>query len=90
MARLEQRAEPLSFHIEQRVGVLRSVARHSPRGSGSRSMSAAGGVVVFGPGGELLAGVVEVKNRVSLSSSSRIRPLKLSTEPFWVGLPGAI
>jgi hypothetical protein len=31
-----------------------------------------------------------VKNRVSLSSSSRMRPLKLSTNPFCVGMPGAM
>ncbi len=31
-----------------------------------------------------------VKNSVSLRSSSRMRPLKLSTNPFCVGLPGAI
>ncbi|GAA3698902.1 hypothetical protein GCM10022268_06540 [Sphingomonas cynarae] len=31
-----------------------------------------------------------VKNSVSLSSSSRMRPLKLSTNPFCVGLPGAM
>src|SRR6185312_10709712 len=30
------------------------------------------------------------KNSVSLSSSSRIRPLKLSTKAFWIVLPGAM
>jgi putative transposase len=31
-----------------------------------------------------------LRNMVSLSSSSRIRPLKLSTKPFCIGLPGAM
>lgn len=30
------------------------------------------------------------KHRVSLSSSSRIRPLKLSMKPFCIGFPGAM
>ena len=31
-----------------------------------------------------------LRNMVSLSSSSRIRPLKLSTKPFFMGFPGAM
>lgn len=33
---------------------------------------------------------VRLRNMVSLSSLSRIRPLKLSTNPFCIGLPGAM
>lgn len=45
------------------------------------------GIVVQRPGSDLLAGVVEAKEQASLSSSSRMRPLKDSTNPFWVGYP---
>jgi len=30
------------------------------------------------------------RNKVSFSSSSRSRPLKLSMQAFWTGLPGAM
>lgn len=48
------------------------------------------GVVVGLPGGDHMAGMSHVRNIVSLSSSSRIRPLKLSTKPFCIGFPGAM
>ena len=48
------------------------------------------GVVVGDPGGDRVAGMGEVRNSVSLRNSSRIRPLKLSTNPFCIGFPGAM
>jgi hypothetical protein len=47
-------------------------------------------VVIIGPIGDAGSGVIEAENRVSLRSSSRIRPLKLSQNPFCMGLPGAM
>jgi len=38
----------------------------------------------------LRAGVIEAEEQGSLSSSSRIRPLKLSQKPFCVGFTGAM
>jgi hypothetical protein len=47
-------------------------------------------VVVSDPVSDLGAGVVEIEEQGSLSSSSRIRPLKLSMNPFCIGFPGAM
>ncbi len=48
------------------------------------------GVVVVGPSSNRLAGMARLVNSVSFKGSSRMRPLKLSTVPFWIGLPGAM
>jgi hypothetical protein len=42
------------------------------------------------PFGDGAAGMVEAEEQVSFRSSSRMRPLKLSTKPFCIGLPGAM
>lgn len=47
--------------------------------------------IVVGAHGAILARALSrSKNRVSLSSSSRMRPLKLSMKPFCIGFPGTI
>ena len=47
-------------------------------------------VVVGNPRRNPCPGVVGIEEQVSLSNSSRMRPLKLSTKAFWIGLPGAM
>lgn len=46
--------------------------------------------MVGNPVGDQARASSRSKNRVSLRSSSRIRPLKLSTKPFGLGFPGAM
>ena len=45
-------------------------------------------VVVVSPGGEDEAGVSQRGEQRLIEASSRRRPLKLSTRPFCIGLPG--
>lgn len=64
-------------------------------GEGRRCLVAEDGmvplcVVDVGPYCRGLAGVVDAKNSVSLSSPSRIRPLKASQCPPCMGFPGAM
>ena len=48
------------------------------------------GILVMDPAGKVRASMADCKDSVSLSSLSRMRPLKFSTNPFCVGLPGAM
>ena len=47
-------------------------------------------VVVLDPFGDERASVVEAEEQALVEQLSRILPLKLSTKPFCMGLPGAM
>jgi hypothetical protein len=79
---LELAIEDLERSRPNRKSRLRSQLQKPPRRGARAIRVGSPEIVVGGSGGDLGANSSRSKNRVSLSSSSRIRPLKLSIKPF--------
>ena len=58
------------------------------RGEPAEPRVRSGEVVIAGPALESGRAWASERNRVSFKSSSRRRPMKLSTKAVWTGLPG--
>jgi hypothetical protein len=67
--------------LAQRIGLLRSGARHRRGGLVADRGVRPAGIVVGGPDGKFLAGVVEAEERFSFNSSSRISTLERWEDP---------